>query len=424
MIDLERLIIKPGDIVKSNQNFFELEAREFVVKEVKIVNMVQMVYPEVGPPVPASEVTLVKKSNESRIEDMNRIALSEILNNIFKDNWDIVPNINRSTNLEGINISDTSFILLIRFPEFVIKNSKNEQHTIRDLFVAVPLQKNYRVKAIALYGTRTTFTNDELSASYIHSHLPGGGFGSANSFCLGSGIIRESFLIAQGVDPSKDPLVYEMFFENLDSYVRWESIEGGPYRNIGNIHTGGGSLYASSTATNTMKIIKKHMRIKNYEIPFNMNINLKSFSDFKTIMTIDRENLKRSLRDFVLNNFDDISKDISSNIGQVIVQEFNGIQYRVSRNNEVDTIKGILLQQESSDEELRIENKGDSNLVFKGERIQRKLITSTKSSLKKQDLSINNNLIDTLINNFNYIFYGKLFATEDSFKDSVINYKA
>lgn len=427
MIDLERLIIQPGDTVKSNANFFELEAREFIVKEVKIVNLIPMVYPEVGHPVPASELIVVKKAGEMTLQDKNKIVIGELLTRAFGDNWDIVPFIDRATKIANFpsHGPNVSHILLVRFPEFDIKNSKGRQHKIRDLITGIPLLSSYRILSGHIWGIRTTFTSAEQAVSYVHSHLSSGGeFPGWSDFCLGSGIIRESMLIAQGCDPSVNPFAYDLFFENLDAYVRWESLEGGPYNRMEYITNSGVYTGSINLSQNTKNSFMKWLRDNNYQFPISINSNIKSFKDFKSIVSIDEKILKDNLKDLIISNFDNISKTIpSSLLYEILVANNNGSQVRISRNSSLEFLKDVLFNNSTEENEISIVDCGKSNLYFRGEELRRKKIVSKNDRIKVQDVEINNMLISSLINNFNRKIYGYIFKYEDNFKDTVINYK-
>ena len=81
MIELERLVIKPGDVVKRKINIGNLEPLAFVVKKVETLFGigVTLIFPEFGPPISADELEIVEKGDSNSIADRNRIALDEIL---------------------------------------------------------------------------------------------------------------------------------------------------------------------------------------------------------------------------------------------------------------------------------------------------------------------------------------------------------
>jgi hypothetical protein len=144
-------------------------------------------------------------------------------------------------------------IFLIRFPEITITNSENKFHTIKELFYMFTLsfaqtdhdvEDYYRVKSYypaSPLGVRGEITAIENYCNYFHSHLSGSEIKShemiynPTEFCTGSNelnyleaILREGF----------DANIFNLYLLTVGSYVRWESIEGRPYRYIKNIVEG------------------------------------------------------------------------------------------------------------------------------------------------------------------------------------------
>lgn len=121
----------------------------------------------------------------------------------------------------------------IRFPEFEITNSIGSRHKIRDLIVKVKTTKNSSSStqkiSISISALRTTCTINEITGGYSHSHTEGSSYGRFNEFCLGS----SDFAIIKGnVSLSPTATNWMLFFMALESYVKWESLEGGPYMKI------------------------------------------------------------------------------------------------------------------------------------------------------------------------------------------------
>ena len=84
MIDLQRLEIKVGDVVKSTETLANgLEPVPFTVKKVKILNLVPVVYGDNNIPIPANTLMIVSKNTEMTLAEKNKSALEEILEFIF-----------------------------------------------------------------------------------------------------------------------------------------------------------------------------------------------------------------------------------------------------------------------------------------------------------------------------------------------------
>lgn len=119
--------------------------------------------------------------------------------------------------------SDSSYIL-IWFPEVEITNSREEKHTIRDLYVRLRINGEAHLGAFEM--TVATFTNAQWMSDYAHSHLPGiTGFTTP---CLGSGPITSTITILRSED--FDETSWEILCSQIEDFVKWESVEGGPYR--------------------------------------------------------------------------------------------------------------------------------------------------------------------------------------------------
>lgn len=133
--------------------------------------------------------------------------------------------------------------LIIHFPKIEITNSEGARHEILDLYTKSLIVINYieddgegddevTIKLYGLDGYRTTQTAMEYHSNYMHSHLPRQRLRSTgwNQFCLGVGSgPMPSAINALSVDMEYDSLLFEVYLMQLQKYVAWESIEGGPY---------------------------------------------------------------------------------------------------------------------------------------------------------------------------------------------------
>lgn len=163
--------------------------------------------------------------------------IEERLDLVFgNDCWDIAGIANHKT-------------CYVHFPEIEIENSEEEIHNIKDLYVKFSFQvMDGKVEGFSnsLEGLRATVTAEEFYKGYRHSHLYVSDGASDNeelvdmdedqlfeafetyfqSFCLGSHTM-EKVLNTLTLDFTKEG--FAIFLNQLDSFVRWESKEGGPY---------------------------------------------------------------------------------------------------------------------------------------------------------------------------------------------------
>lgn len=141
----------------------------------------------------------------------------EVLERVFPGNWEL--------NMEQGE-------LIIHFPLFDIINQNGSIHTIKNLFVTANIDEEMLFTDEAIYGLRTSFSAKEVSYNYFHSHLESreiSGFKERGTFCLGTGPIIENLI---DLTCDADPISFEMFLRQLDIYIKWESIEGTPWRYI------------------------------------------------------------------------------------------------------------------------------------------------------------------------------------------------
>jgi hypothetical protein len=143
--------------------------------------------------------------------------------------------------------SDNGCTIYIHFPEFVITNSLNLKHTIRDLFVRVSFTYRHNGRwGVNMTGMRATMTHSESISSYTQSHLDTGELGRWGVFCLGSaGIAQLKANIESGMNVDGS---IKGFIIGIERYLKWESKEGGPYRNIENIRSNNSILTDTQVA--------------------------------------------------------------------------------------------------------------------------------------------------------------------------------
>lgn len=210
------------------------------------------------------------------------------LNAIYPDRWSF--NFTTERGLPDI---------LIHFPEFQIRNAHDDSHTIRDLYVILSpffdLKDNLCFKK-DLYGFRTTLTELELYSGYQHSHLPSRGnylyrfkeLQYDTKFCLGSSEVVDLLLMLNSTE--FDSNLFELFLLTLDSYVKWESLDGGPYIKISNIKT-------------EFSVYKKNFRLTQDEINLITNLITENTNFLKKASYTFSNNLVQTIAntDFVDN---------------------------------------------------------------------------------------------------------------------------
>lgn len=153
------------------------------------------------------------------------VILHEILSIFHPEEYEI-------TNT-GINVQCT-----IHYPEIIISNSEDIEHTIRDLFFRMEfgINQNKNVYLQNFYILRSTYEEKEVFNNYVFSHCNNNNLLQwSNSLCLGYGTPLSDLktLMCDTSEVTADNL--EQLIILIDNYLSWESLEGGPYKSIKNL---------------------------------------------------------------------------------------------------------------------------------------------------------------------------------------------
>jgi len=155
-----------------------------------------------------------------------------VLDEVHPNEWEVV----KYKNLESLkdiepykrNITKSkNFNVLIHYPEVIITNSKGYTHKIKDLFVVLMF---YAGRLEDIKGFRTTFSSKEFVSGYMHSHLPVGDIHRVNSFCKGSSEFND--IVIKFKNHEVTELTFKHLLFSINSFIKWESLEGGPYIKI------------------------------------------------------------------------------------------------------------------------------------------------------------------------------------------------
>lgn len=133
--------------------------------------------------------------------------------------------------------------IYIYYPQITLENENHLKHTIQDVFIKVTL-KGEHIHDFSI--NRTTYTEAEMAAGYCHSHSPSKDFSISSwytfkSMCLGTGplVTTLNTLRSQPFDIA----FVGLFCQELDNYLRVESLTGVPYIKM--------SSLSSSTSSHT-----------------------------------------------------------------------------------------------------------------------------------------------------------------------------
>lgn len=118
---------------------------------------------------------------------------------------------------------------LIHWDTVTVTNEFDESEKIFDLFVKVHMEGAH-VQGFSM--AKTTFTQRQYKAAYVHSHVPRNQGIYFAQPCLGGGPIRETI---STLNTTYDSQIWGLFCQELDSYVKTESVVGVPYIRMSNI---------------------------------------------------------------------------------------------------------------------------------------------------------------------------------------------
>jgi hypothetical protein len=189
-------------------------------------------------------------------------------------------------------VDTTSDSIIIYFPEVTIKNSCEQSHVMKDIYIRFNFYSRGKVLA-DMEIARTTFTERELRNHYLFSHCGEESVGSySNDLCKGSTSIAESysllrkdlFLLIKGFTP---------FLYVLKEYLSWESLEGSPYRKIDDVITDANRMINKSSYTcDTTYILSKLIlsnKLENLKYNYELNDGIYRIKlDIESVNTIDK----------------------------------------------------------------------------------------------------------------------------------------
>ena len=132
--------------------------------------------------------------------------------------------------------------VVLHFPKRIIKNEKDEQMPIYDLFVRLCIKKDGTCNPRKFYYFRSKYTLKQFLSGYRHSHTP-----SINrdnpiidweEVCTGSGPINNTCSTLAAATEFDESL-WGLFFWELDKIIDIESETGGPYLHMSSVGQNG-----------------------------------------------------------------------------------------------------------------------------------------------------------------------------------------
>ena len=218
-----------------------------------------------------------------------------------------IPTADNYKSMEHVNVT-------IHYPEILITNSYKQKHKIRDLYLTFTIScswsasssYNKRILTISsiLTCSRGTLTSIEYAKNYYHSHC-------GNSFCLGYSELRDFLNEVAYTGLNSDN--FEFFTYILDDYLKWESLEGGPYRKIENLTNITSRTYRANANIRSSDIdtegIIKYFIDNNIELPIINNYETLTFHaeepiNILTPIVYRNKELEELIKKYLLDTYD------------------------------------------------------------------------------------------------------------------------
>ena len=147
--------------------------------------------------------------------------------------YDLFKNYYTEERVDIIFVDPYAYII-VHWPSVTVKNENDDSIEIYDLFCKICVNTEGRIINRPLF-LRSTYTENQFVAGYIHSHIRR--LGSINDTvswagcCLGSGPILGTIRELEGLIQDEERLLnlWVLFIWELDKYVHVESLDGGPY---------------------------------------------------------------------------------------------------------------------------------------------------------------------------------------------------
>lgn len=301
------------------------------------------------------------------------ISLLNIFKEKYEEDFDF-------TIIKGHSINTFDWVFTVRYKDITITNTPGNSHRILDLFVVHSFtfdSNQNKLTPNRIEGLRTTLSSYELHSKYRHSHLGtresyyflNKSYGKVEShpFCIGTD--SETSKMEAELQFEMDYGRYELYLYLIDSYVRWESLEGTPYISM-------------------TKIVKS-------DAPRFGNISSKDFvNDFilhKDVLDLDFYLVNKSIKIKNNSKTNETLKELILKYCTEKDKEEIFCQYEIN--------SGTYLKYDSKVVSFQKATNLPEPILFRGEKIYNKLINLTGKSFvpKIEDYIVHPNIIKNVI---------------------------
>lgn len=307
----------------------------------------------------AAEALLKDIKDRKKITDQSIIPqVKEALEAIYPGNWDI------QEHLDDLSENPSfTYEIIILFPEVTLTNGqKGVSYKIKDLYVKLEYDEDFVLKN-SMQGRRGSLSITDYISNYRHSHLPGSSSGVWQRFCLGASelsAITTELSSPRDIQGDFSIIQFELHMYQIDAYVRWESLGGGPHYRIRNISIPGETRHIHKAVVNSIfqKIIEK---INNFPVKFD-NTEKRFVIDFLEL----EDFLTKRILDFNLTD-DTMCKKAGDSYIYSNSYDLRMLRNRIIEANEELEVQGVLYTFKGEKkrvvvEELDISENAEKNL--------------------------------------------------------------
>jgi hypothetical protein len=237
-------------------------------------------------------VTDINTEDVFSIESLSHQRIVSFLTHICISAKQMLPNGMDDLDLSFDHYSGRYGVRIVtRWGDIEITNSNDQKHPILGIYTKASLlisrsgtviMKNFSI-------LRDTYTDFEKTHGYIHSHVPKNAYVTVfNRVCIGASDLGRIFMTRRVSMKNFD--VYRLLMY-IDSFIRWESLEGGPYFKITDLYTEISMSVKEDIPSEVMMEVVNDMDIEILLTPYDLKIPKNLIAE----AVIKNPNIKKTL---------------------------------------------------------------------------------------------------------------------------------
>jgi hypothetical protein len=274
-----------------------------VVRDTKELNMnvIHMLYDGND----ESDISVISIEIKQHYKLVGKIISDIVANNIY-DKCDVYDN---NAIFFGSMLSSHYVNVSFIHEDFVITNSKGYRYYIKGLISTIVYcsTSSDSIFIRGFKGARTKATYIDVKYRYKHSHLSSGM--SQCNYCLGMSELND--MQVRNITINELDILYDLMV--LDSFVKWESLEGGPYIPINHL------FYLDSISESNNSVIITEELIDKLDIKLSYSSSSRMFvskvdaslsltpidviNDIDDIYTYRESNTSGTTRNWIIENY-------------------------------------------------------------------------------------------------------------------------